>query len=145
MKTLLSRYALCKQTGKRPKEMSQPYQFVLKTVFGGINSNKILRLQSEFPLYVTQSTRLFKQKFVMPIVWISICQVVFRLFFLSQNCRNKMNRLSKEGNCLSNNTGLEGGPWLCFDHDLYYSYRNHMPFSWEIWIEEMIRSKQMRL
>lgn len=64
--------------------------FVLKTVFGGINSNKILRLQSEFQLYVTQSTQFSAMKFVMPIVWISICQVVFRLVFLSQNCRNKM-------------------------------------------------------
>lgn len=70
--------------------------FVLKTVFGGINSNKILGLQSEFQLYVTQSTQFSAMKFVMPIVWIGICQVVFRLFFLSQNCRNKMTDWAKK-------------------------------------------------
>ena len=118
--------------------------FALKTVFQDINYNKILGLQSEFQLYVTQSTQFSGMKFVMPVVWISICQVVFCLCFcfFSQNSNDL---LSKEGNCLSNNTGLEGGLWLCFDRDLYYPYRNHMPFSWDIWIEEMRRSKQIRL
>ena len=35
-------------------------------------------------------------KFVMPIVWISICQAVLCLFFLSQNSRNKMTYWAKK-------------------------------------------------
>ena len=66
--------------------------FALKTVFQDINYNKILGLQSEFQLYVTQSTQFSGMKFVMPVVWISICQVVFCFCFcfFSQNSRNKM-------------------------------------------------------